>query len=111
MFFVGATGQLLTLILTVCLPFVFFFSGHKNIEISDSSLQIEVRQIQHIDIRNDISAISYVEASLAENQHFNFVFEDYLCHKIPLREFIVTRDSFCIDSSGNKAPPVFHCFC
>ncbi len=111
MFFVGATGQLLTLILTVCLPFVFFLSGHQNLELSDSSLQIEVRQIQHEVIQHEIYASSYDESVLAENQHFNFVFEKYKRKKIPLREFNIESETFYIDSSGNKAPPIFHSFC
>ena len=111
MFFVGATGQLLTLILTVCLPFVFFFSGHQNIEIADSSLQIEVREIHHNVIHHEVNAVSYDELILAENQHSNFVFETYKRKKIPLREFNIKTETFYIDSSGNKAPPVFHCFC
>ncbi len=111
MFFVGATGQLLTLILTVCLPFVFFLSGPRNIEISDSSLQIEVRQIQHEVIHNEIDSVSYSEANAAESQLCNLVIDNCTCEKIPLREFNVKRESFYIDSSGNKAPPVFHYFC
>lgn len=111
MFFVGATGQILTLMLTVCLPFVFFFSGHQNIEISDSALQIEVRQIQHEVIHHEISAVSYSEITAEETQHCDLILKDYTYRKIPLREFNVKKESFYIGSSGNKAPPVFHCFC
>lgn len=111
MFFVGATGQLLTLILTVCLPFVFFISGHQNINLSNSSLKIEVRQVQHEVINHQVKVVAYDDLILAESQHRNFISEKYNQNKIPLREFIVKRRLFYIDSSGNKAPPVFHCFC
>jgi len=111
MFFVGATGQLLTLILTVCLPFVFFLSGNQSINITDSSLQIEVRQVQHEIAFNEVNTVSPSETSATEIQHYNFIAETHLYKKIPLREFNIKQDLFYIESSGNKAPPVFHCFC
>lgn len=111
MFFVGATGQLLTLMLTVCLPFVFLFSGHQNIEIADSSNQIEIRQIHHEVSLDEINAVSYFETNTSENQQSNFVFEKYKRKKTPLREFNIGSETFYIDSSGNKAPPLFYCFC
>jgi hypothetical protein len=111
MFFVGATGQLLTLILTVCLPFVFFLSGNQSINITDSSLQIEVCQVQHEIAFNELNTVSSSETSATEFQHYNFIAENHLYKKIPLREFNIKQDWFYIESSGNKAPPVFHCFC
>jgi hypothetical protein len=111
MFFVGATGQLLTLILTVCLPFIFILSGHQNIKITNSSLQPEVNQIQHKISYREINVVSYSEAISVEDHHCNFIIEDCRSNKIPLREFNVKRESLYIDSSGNKAPPVFNCFC
>ena len=47
MFFVGATGQLLTLILTVCLPFVFLFSAQPKAKILNDSLIIAKHEINH----------------------------------------------------------------
>ncbi len=112
MFFVGATGQLLTLILTVCLPFVFFLSGNQSINISNSSLQIEVSQVQHeIAAGNEVNTFTYTDAKSIEDWYYNFVSENISHKKIPLREFNVKKDLFYTDSSGNKAPPVFHCFC
>jgi len=38
MFFVGATEQLITLILTVSLPFIFFLSGNHEIKATQQPL-------------------------------------------------------------------------
>lgn len=112
MFFIGATGQLLTLILTVCLPFIFFLSGDQSINISNSSLQIEVRQIHlEVAVNDELSTISQHSANSTENMYCSIFIENRIHKKIPIREFNVKREPLYADSSGNKAPPVFHCFC
>ena len=44
MFFIGATGQLLTLILTVCLPFVFLFSAEPKTDLLKETLAFRRNQ-------------------------------------------------------------------
>ena len=112
MFFIGASGQLITLILTVCLPFIFFLSGDQSINISNSSIQIEVYQTHHEIVYNEETNIilSY-NADYIENQYSNFISVNSTYKKIPIRDYNIKKDIFYIDSSGNKAPPVFHSFC
>ena len=111
MFFVGATGQLLTLILTVCLPFVFLLSGQQKINIPETSLRIEVSNIQYETSQQNGYAYSFTDINTDEDWHYDFIAEDCIPRKIPLRDFNVNMETFYIDSSGNKAPPAFHCFC
>ena len=109
MFFVGATGQLLTLILTVGLPFVFLVSGHQKIEIQQPNLSFEIQQNdQNISSFENNSFDSSAHNS-AEIQKVIIKIEDSYFQKIPLLIFTVKWKSFCLNDSGNKAPPVFYC--
>lgn len=111
MFFVGATGQLLTLILTVCLPFVFLLSGQQKINIPETCLRIEINNIQHEIVQQNLNAYSFTNINTNEDCPFEFIAENCIPRKIPLRNYNVNMETFYIDSSGNKAPPAFHCFC
>lgn len=105
MFFVGATGQLLTLLLTVCLPLVFLVSGHQKIEIQQSNLNLEIQQNhQNISSFELDSSDSFVHFS-AEIQDNCIEIENSDFQKIPLEKFKVKWKSFCLNDSGNKAPP------
>jgi len=69
MFFVGATGQLLTLILTVSLPLVFLVSGHQKIDVQQNKLNFEIQQ-------------NYLKISSFENDTFDYFlnyFTEYQC--------------------------------
>ncbi|MCD6355164.1 MAG: hypothetical protein J7L95_06415 [Prolixibacteraceae bacterium] len=62
MFFVGITGQLITLILTVGLPVIILFNSHRTIE-SQHSLQI----IKHFRVEQTI-----VSSCLDSSDNLNF---------------------------------------
>lgn len=111
MFFIGATGQLLTLILTVCLPFVLLLSGNQNITISNSLSHFEVQQIhQDIDYSDDIKSFSENNVKLIEYLNGHLFIKNRIHKKIPVRDHDVTKSIFYIDGTGNKAPPLFlHC--
>ncbi|MBT3384948.1 MAG: hypothetical protein HN778_12600 [Prolixibacteraceae bacterium] len=109
MFFVGATGQLLTLILTVSLPLVFLVSGHQKIDVQQNKLNFEIQQ-------------NYLKISSFENDTFDYFlnyFTEYQCtvfniedsdfKKIPPEKIKVKWKSFCLNDSGNKAPPISIC--
>jgi hypothetical protein len=109
MFFVGATGQLLTLILTVCLPFVFLFSAQPNTEILNDTLlfnKFEIKQqitsfeYNSIEFQNDTIINETVNWPLPEMS----LVKDYHCKK-----FREKWKSINLKSSGNKAPPAFDC--
>ena len=111
MFFVGATGQLLTLILTVCLPFVFLVSGHQKIELQSPTNYFSVQQnIQEISSIGMIS-FNYNDDFIKEERNYYFEFEDIpTLQKFPFNNFLVKWKSVYSTSSGNKAPPVSLCF-
>jgi len=110
MFFVGATGQLLTLILTVCLPFVFLLSGQpKNLLLEEKAL---------FDIQNDhqeitSTSINSLELSVYFDEiieNINLKVDDSYIKKLPPKSYRVKWKSFYTESSGNKAPPSSYCF-
>jgi len=109
MFFVGATGQLLTLILTVCLPFVFLVSGHHKIERIPELLSYDAPRIH-----TGVTVPTVDEQSISVT--WNIAKEDLSC--IPLCRAIhhlkppnfqdsLTIRHVCLNASGNKAPPSF----
>lgn len=105
MFFVGATGQLLTLVLTVILPFVFLFSGHQKIEIKpDSSLLIIQQDSEFLtQFEQNTTGYNFVfTTSLTTETHF---FENTVFLKYPDKILFADTNLFYLNSSGNKAPP------
>ena len=105
MFFVGATGQLLTLILTVCLPFVFLFSAQPKTELLNDSLLIknlgfkqQITTVENIFTDIQIESIDNIPASPPD-------LEESIFKKLPINNFHVKWKSFYLESSGNKAPP------
>ncbi len=110
MFFVGATGQILTLILTVCLPFVFLFSAEPKADLLKETLLFENIQIQQeiVSFENNLFQIHF---DSVENVHDTKIgFEDTFIQKIPITMILLKWKSFCAESSGNKAPPAYNCF-
>ncbi len=107
MFFVGATGQLLTLILTVSLPFIFYLSGHQKVNIEQPVLsfgtQQNVLEISPVDFYsfefNQIFATETEDKSIAR-EILGIVTIPSYNHRIP-------PNWFRLNYSGNKAPPLF----
>jgi len=110
MFFVGATGQLLTLILTVCLPFVFLVSSQPKTELLQETLNFETRINQQEVSSPEISCFVIDLNCTDKFQDNDIEVSDIFIQKIPPTEFRVKWKSFYTESSGNKAPPSFHCF-
>jgi hypothetical protein len=110
MFFVGATGQLLTLILTVCLPFVFLVSSQPKTELVQKTLNFET-QINQLEVSApEISCFAFELNSADKLQENDAEFYEIFIQKIHPAEFHVKWKSFYTESSGNKAPPVFSCY-
>jgi len=110
MFFVGITGQLITLILTVFLPFVFLVSSQPKIELVHETLNFE-NPIAHYDNSsakiNCFITHSYYSQKL---QDIKIVVKEVVIQKMLPTEFRVKWKSFYAESSGNKAPPEIHYF-
>jgi len=110
MFFVGATGQLLTLILTVCLPCIFLFSAQPKTELLGETLLIEYHDSHQLITQVENSTFQ-IHFDFVENlQNIHTEFEDSSIQKIPHKKVRVKWKSFYAKSCGNKAPPAFHCF-
>ncbi len=109
MFFVGTTGQILTLILTVCLPFILLASGNQKPDVQSPANYLVVNQnIQEISL-SEVSTFYFTTDFLIEetnNHHFKFD-EFPEIHQFPFDNFHVKWKSVYSTSSGNKAPPVF----
>jgi hypothetical protein len=110
MFFVGATGQLLTLILTVCLPFVFLVSSHPKSELLQETLNFENRIFQQEVSSPEINYYTFDLNCADKLQDINPEINEIFIQKIPPAEFRVKWKNFYTESSGNKAPPIFNCF-
>ena len=110
MFFVGATGQLLTLILTVCLPFVFLVSAQPKTELVQKTLNFETQITQQEISAPEISCFEFDLDCTDEFQNNVCEFSEIFIQKMHPPEFRVKWKSFYTESSGNKAPPVFNCF-
>lgn len=110
MFFVGATGQLLTLVLTVCLPFVFLFTAQPKTELLNNNLLLKHHGChqQITSIENNSFEIHF--DSIDNLQDIDIEFEDSFIKKFHCKKFQEKWKSFYLESSGNKAPPAFHCF-
>jgi len=107
MFFVGASGQLLTLILTVCLPFVFLVSsGHQRIDLPQKSLHFESLFNSHEVSTVDNKTFDFVVNTALEYYSSPVEFKDFRFTTIPNEKFLITREPLFVNSSGNKAPPV-----
>jgi len=110
MFFVGATGQLLTLILTVCLPFVFLVSAHPKTELVQKTLNFET-QVTRQEISTPEISFSAFDLDCADKVQFTDIQNNEIfIQKIHPPEFRVKWKSFYTESSGNKAPPAFGCY-
>lgn len=110
MFFVGATGQLLTLILTVCLPFVLLVSAQPKTELLQETLNFETQIIQ-LEVSSSVINCFVFDLNCADKLQNNEIeVNEIFIQKIHPPEFRVKWKSFYTESSGNKAPPVFSCF-
>ncbi len=105
MFFVGITGQLITLILTVCLPFVFLMSDSQAANIQKPTLQIHIHQNHHETLSFDFYSHQFEQDYFAEESAKNLKIEDSDFIKIPHLQFRVNNKLFHLNCSGNKAPP------
>lgn len=109
MFFVGATGQLLTLILTVGLPFVFLFSGSGNVERTQQTLRIEAHPVH-----SEIVSADFVSFCIDQNvilvEEARLVFHEYRTKCVLQKGFPGKWKTIFFRSSGNKAPPLIPCF-
>ncbi|HRX10112.1 MAG TPA: hypothetical protein P5210_00610 [Draconibacterium sp.] len=108
MFFVGATGQILTLILTVCLPFVFLFSAEPQSNILTETLQFENVQIRQ-EVVLEVNNTHYVHFdSIEKLQNIFTEFENSVIQIVHSKNIREKWKSPFFANSGNKAPPVFN---
>jgi len=107
MFLVGATGQLLTLMLTIGLPFVFLFSGHQKVELTQhtSVLEVSLDVVSNVQIENNSLVFDF--ADYAEINKQQFILDFSPPNKNPFAVFYLNCESLWKNSSGNKAPPTF----
>jgi hypothetical protein len=110
MFFIGITGQLITLILTVCLPFVFLVSSQQKTVFPEKAIQFEVQKnLQQVN-SGKINSTKIDFSFSAHLQKLKIEIEKTFIQKNTLPKVLVKLKSFYTKSSGNKAPPVICCF-
>lgn len=105
MFFVGATGQLITLLLTVCIPLVFLVSGHQKIELTKNINSLKIVHIKvNIDQVTD-DTVTCDQYDIADN-HKNKFFADFSPpNKVLFKKTLVKKPAH-YSIYGNKAPPI-----
>lgn len=106
MFFIGATGQLLTLILTVGLPFIILVSGHQKIETNNNNSILEISQDLNLDFSTEKDSFVYDWDLIVEKQNITSKFEISPPENYAVKSIDLRWNSFPPNSSGNKAPPV-----
>ena len=107
MFFVGATGQLLTLILTVSIPFMMLISGHQKINFHKKNIKFDVEHVKNFNTNIDHQADSFdFVASLENLKYSSFYYLEKLLY-LPPDRFGVNWKMIYLENIGNKAPPLF----
>lgn len=111
MFFVGATGQLITLLLTVCLPLVLLLSGNPQVDVQSPANYFSSVQIQHVITVTEKATVQQAAGFVKTETQQPFVFHDRrVKQKIPLYNSFITWNADFSASSGNKAPPSIFTF-
>lgn len=110
MFFVGATGQLITLMLTVVLPFVFLLSGNRNVEAAPYTLRIEAHPLHSEVVSGCIDSTSFDQSVVSEVKEAHIGFRECLAPCLHHHHFQEKWKTIYSKSSGNKAPPYILCF-
>lgn len=104
MFFVGATGQLLTLILTILLPVVFLISGHQNGKSFAKSFDHK-NKIQYVQASAKTDAMQNIDFVSDELLPFRMIAISESSFLLPMPDFQVLWKCTFLFCSGNKAPP------
>jgi hypothetical protein len=109
MFFIGSTGPILTLIITILLPF-FLLTAKKPVNTDGLASRLTV--IQQITITSNGTVVVEKATSWAKNLLTDkFLFLKWqiktLQPKFPNYPFQFKKLLFILNDSGNKAPPVF----
>ena len=107
MFFVGATGQIITLILTVSLPFIFFIFGNHKINSEQPTLSLDIHQDHQEISSSDFTSYKFEQDYSTENYKKNIKIEDSDFIKIPHLLFRVKQKLLYLYYSGKRAPPGF----
>jgi len=106
MFFVGGTGQLIALLLTVCLPLVLLFSANPQAEVQSPANYFSSVQIQHVITVTQKATVHQATEFVKPEKQQPFVFHDRrVKQKIPLQNSFIRWKADFTASSGNKAPP------
>lgn len=108
MFFIGATGQFLTLILSVCLSFVFLFSAGPKTSLLTETFFFENIQIQQETVSFGNNSFQTGIDSIENIDETKVGFENSLLQKVSDTKKLFKWKSFWVESSGNKAPPAFN---
>ena len=98
---------MITLILTVCLPFVFLVSSQPKAELIKEKVFFESYHDVNPVAKSTIEIV-FISAEIQQNKIIEF--DGQSNQKIPLEKFRVKWKSIYANHSGNKAPPVSRCF-
>ena len=110
MFFVGATGQLLTLILTVSIPFMMLVTGHQKVELYEKQISFDIEHLNRFEINIDNQTHFSGSDFVAENKKCHTIFNFVRVLKTPPDKFRVSWKMIYLEYVGNKAPPLTFLF-
>lgn len=108
MFFIGATGHLVTLLLTVVLPLIFFYSGQQRLPDLQEQVQV-TKQVQFEQKNHNDYSVETEFCAVVKQHKIQFKECKCLCGEILPPKFLVLWKTPVLFYSGNKAPPVLLC--
>jgi hypothetical protein len=109
MFFIGATGQLLTLILTVCLPLILFVT--QPVKASDEIAPI-LYQVANTEVtENNVFFFEQTtfERVAVETKPLKVDYPSWLLKTSAVPDIVFFHEQLFLSNRTNKAPPVIYC--
>jgi hypothetical protein len=107
MFIIAATGQILTLILTVILPMMMLVTRHPKVEVKNSYSKSEIHQSHDNLLVINFQKVDFPDDIRVKKQLVPVVinYQENLNDKAQNKK--VKWKTFYFHDSGNKAPPSF----
>jgi hypothetical protein len=107
MFIIGATGQIITLILTVILPMLMLVPRHPKVEVITSYPKLEIHQSHNNPLVNILQTADFSDDIRVKKQLLPVVFNNQGNLNDTAQNKKVKWKTFYLHDSGNKAPPSF----
>jgi len=109
MFFIGATGQLLTLILTVCLPLIFFVTQPAKAHDEIALISYKPGNTEVTAYNESFSEQVTFELAALDSEQRIIEYPLWLLEKSAFPDIVFFHAQLIPSNQSNKAPPVIYC--